>query len=569
MDQTAARKDTRQLTLVAVAVVSLTLLSFFQFPGHTYLQSDTQIYIPIFEHLWDPSVLAKDLIVERPHVKYTLYDEVSIALRKLTGSGFEEVLKLQQIATRALGIWGLYLAASAFGLSLPASLLCASVVALGATIGGPSVLSFEYEPVPRGFAVALIYLAIGLAATGRIMPAACVGAAAALYHAPTTAPFWIVFATVSWRTWRVFVPLVAAGLILWIASSLQAGPAEPQRFFDSIDPALEAVQRMRASYNWISIWWAAWLPHYVVLSAITLLVGRRVWPVTPPGMRPFVAGLPILGMLSVPFSYLALERAKWALMPQIQPMRALLFVTVIAVLLTTVAACLAVRKRRLWEAIAWFAVAYLVPVNRSVTEVPSLRGALVVAALAVATGVMLRRREWVAVGVSGAAFFAIPGLANVVNFPEFSSPQIDALAHWAHSSTSREAVFLFPKAARDPSPGVFRARALRAVYVDWKGGGQVNYYKELADTWWSRWQAVMAAPYRPRGEPIDYLVYEAKDRDARLHPAFENDRYVVYHKAEFSRLHSSGDAAAAPQRVGGDVRPGVGSAAGSGPAAEP
>ena len=61
------------------AIVILALLSFFQFPGHTWLQQDSQIYTPILEHLRDPSVLAKDMLVERPHVSFTVYDEVALA----------------------------------------------------------------------------------------------------------------------------------------------------------------------------------------------------------------------------------------------------------------------------------------------------------------------------------------------------------------------------------------------------------------------------------------------------------------------------------------------------------
>src|SRR3954470_8601625 len=89
--------------------VALALLSFFQFPGHTWLQQDTQIYVPILEHLRDPSVLRHDILVQRPHVAFTLYDEAALALRWLTGFGFREVLAAQQLVTRALGIWGLLL----------------------------------------------------------------------------------------------------------------------------------------------------------------------------------------------------------------------------------------------------------------------------------------------------------------------------------------------------------------------------------------------------------------------------------------------------------------------------
>src|SRR3954453_7506797 len=97
--------------------LALALLTFLQFPGHTWLQQDTQIYAPILEHLRDPSVLRNEILVEQPHVAYTLYDEVALGLRAATGLGFREVLTAQQIATRALGIWGLLLLAQAMGLT--------------------------------------------------------------------------------------------------------------------------------------------------------------------------------------------------------------------------------------------------------------------------------------------------------------------------------------------------------------------------------------------------------------------------------------------------------------------
>src|SRR5438046_4394570 len=96
---------------IGAAICALTLLSYFQFPGHTYLQADTQIYIPILEHLRDPAVLAKDLLVQKPHVSFTLYDEMAMALRKVTGLPFHQVLEGEQVVFRGLGIWGLFLIA--------------------------------------------------------------------------------------------------------------------------------------------------------------------------------------------------------------------------------------------------------------------------------------------------------------------------------------------------------------------------------------------------------------------------------------------------------------------------
>ena len=95
-------------------------------------------------------------------------------------------------------------------------------------------------------------------------------------------------------------------------------------------------------------------------------------------------------------------------------------------------------------------------------------------------------------------------------------------------------MFLFPDANRELYPGVFRAEALRAVYVDWKAGGQVNYFKDFGEQWWSRWQAVMAKPFQPADCAkfavlgIDYIVVKPEHKLPGRIPAFENSQFIVY-----------------------------------------
>src|SRR5947208_2119290 len=96
----------------AAACLAIALLTYFQFPGHTWLQQDTQIYEPILEHQRDPSVLRNDPIAtQQSHVAFTLYDETARFLLAVTASTFRTVLALEQIAARALGVWGIYLLA--------------------------------------------------------------------------------------------------------------------------------------------------------------------------------------------------------------------------------------------------------------------------------------------------------------------------------------------------------------------------------------------------------------------------------------------------------------------------
>src|SRR5204863_8993839 len=86
--------------------------------------------------------------------------------------------------------------------------------------------------------------------------------------------------------------------------------------------------------------------------------------------------------------------------------------------------------------------------------------------------------------VAVAAFFATPLLGGVVYYPQLHTPALAGLSAWARANTRRDAVFVFPGFNRDLAPGIFRSEALRAVYVDWKGGGQVNYLKDLGEQWW-------------------------------------------------------------------------------------
>src|SRR3982075_80265 len=128
--------------------LAFALLTFFQFPGHTWLQQDTQIYAPILEHLRDPGVLRNEILVEQPHLAYSLYDEVALGLRAVTGLGFREVLAAQQIATRALGVWGVLLLGGAGGVWSWAGGGGARGRSGGAGGAGPRVCASRRPPSP-------------------------------------------------------------------------------------------------------------------------------------------------------------------------------------------------------------------------------------------------------------------------------------------------------------------------------------------------------------------------------------------------------------------------------------
>ena len=397
------------------------------------------------------------------------------------------------------------------------------------------MLTFEYEPTPRAFAVPLLICGMGLAAHRQYLAAGIAGAVAFLYHAPTAVPFWAVFVALlalRRKPWGL-APLATAALVLTAAAWSQSGSGEAQAFFSRLTPSQEHLQRIRAASVWISTWPGGRILHYGILSGILLAAFARIRRVVPVDLGVFLMGLPALGLLSMPLSWLLLERWKWALIPQFQPLRALLFVALSLQFLTAVAGAYAVKRRRPFEAFGWFAVAYLLPFRAVTAEPFPLRRAGVVLALAAVTAFAAGISWRLAPAVAVAAFFAIPIVGGVVNYPRLHTPELAQLSQWARTSTPQDAVFLFPDASHALYPGVFRSEALRAVYVDWKGGGQVNYLKDFAEQWWFRWQLTMADGFKPADLPkygglgIAYVVLQPQNR-LPLPAVFENAKYVAY-----------------------------------------
>lgn len=535
---------------VVAALVLITLLGYLQFPGHTYLQSDTQIYVPILEHLRDAHVFANDIVATKPHVSYTVYDEVSLLLRGATGLDFQWVLEAQQFFFRFLGITGVLLIATSVGLTTRMALLAAAIIQLGATIGGPAVLTLEYEPVPRGFAVQLIIFSLGLFAHQRYRLAGIVAGVAVLYHPPTVLPLLATIAVMLiWpsedRTSRLAAlwPLAVAIPLLLILSRFQAGVSEKQVFFEHIDPALEAMQRYRAMYNWISMWPTFWFRQHVYLCLVSLAAVWRLRAVMNEQLRICFTVMPLYGLLSVPASYIVLDLWKWSIMPQLQPARAVLFVTLCATVGAAVAGIRAAQRRAFWEATLWFVVAYAVPANVRLEPdfadpLLARRALLVLALTALATFAawMEQRRGSVAAWVAAIVlpFFLTPDFGKIQNFPVLHTLELDDLSGWARAHTPQDSVFLFPDAGHGLQPGVFRVRALRAVYVDWKSGGQVNLLKHFAEEWWRRWHAVIPTSYQAPDFPlyaklqIDYIVLKTEHRLPDRQPEFQNAAYAVY-----------------------------------------
>lgn len=529
MGEAATRQDSGTVAAVAAALLLLLFGGFFWFPGHTYLQSDTQIYLPILDRLADPTLYEKDPVALRPHVAYTIYDEAALLLRRLTGLDFQYVLQFQQLVYRFAGLVGVYLLGRACGLAAPWAVLLASIYGLGATIYGPAVLIAEYEPVPRGYAVALLMLGVGLAAQERWLAAGCAVGWAILYHPPTTVPILVcsaiaIWATVQRRAWRAAIPVTVAIALVYLLSKLQAGHTEPQRFFSTISPGLEQLQQLRGSYNFVSIWFSRWIGHWLFILGVAIVAWWRLRAAVPPYVAALAWGLIAYSVAVVPASYLLLEKWKWGFMPQFQPVRAILFLALLAML----GAALNGIRAANWTSILWFAVAFRLSGSPDWVLIPTL----VFLGLGALTFVALRYWRPALAAVLVLPFYLIPNVARVSNYPALDHPEIHEAADWARANTPKDAVFEFADAGQALYPGLFRVYSKRALYVDWKGGGQVNLLEEFADEWWTRWNAVgqqkQADPAALAALGIDYIVVGPKHALAGREPVFRNSKYLVY-----------------------------------------
>jgi hypothetical protein len=92
---------------------------------------------------------------------------------------------------------------------------------------------------------------------------------------------------------------------------------------------------------------------------------------------------------------------------------------------------------------------------------------------------------------------------------------------------------------------VFRALSRRSLWADWQSGLIADTSEQAGQEWWSRWQAVMAAPYsteRLQGMlplPIDYYVLRRSNRLSNIKPVFSNSMYVAYDAQELRDTHGA------------------------------
>jgi len=296
------------------SVILLTGLGFFVFPGHTYLQADTQIYVPMMERIYNPALFYDDPMITHSHLELTAYDEIAVALRNYAGLDFESGLKLLQVLFRACAAAGLLLIGLRLGLAPAGTFFVAAIVILNAD--GLGIGIKEPEPVARSFALGLLLLAVGLAASGQFLWAGIATAVGFLIHPTTIAPFWGVAVFVVVR--RAARPVLLAPLFPAVGAPLllkhfQIGATESLDFFRWLDPFQVGLQRQYMASAYISEWDVKRILDGVCKCAVVAAGFWRLRERLRPPLRDWLWGFAAIAILSVTFSWMVLDQLHWAL----------------------------------------------------------------------------------------------------------------------------------------------------------------------------------------------------------------------------------------------------------------
>lgn len=485
----------RRALLLAFAFSAIVFVEFETVPGHTYLQGETQLYVPMLERLDTPGFLSRDLVATHPDLSYTVYDEITLFLHEAARLHFKAALFAQQVLCRTAAVVGVYLLVCSVGFGEVWALLISALINFGAFLPGPALHMVDPEPVPATFAFGLSLLAIGCLSRGKPLLSGLTGGIAFLYDPTIAAVVWIAiliafFADKNLRKLLRPTLTILAVFVLLLANlaQLQPGISDSEPLFSRIPADIAAILQARTPYAWTPYWAGHQIWIYLAILVCGFWATARVWPRMNRQTRWFFLLPPLLGVLSIPVSAVLLEQFDWWLLPRIQPARWLLFTVALSLIAGSIAGVQAFRLRSRAEAAAWFL--FVVAVI-AVTPMTAPRSAGI--------------GDWKAVA---------------------------GMARWAETNTWGSSLFAFPDAGSALYPGVFRAESRRAIWVDWESGTQSCYSGSLAATWNERWRNMehrRRSATRFRAElPVDYYVLKAPNRIPGMKPAFANADFVVY-----------------------------------------
>ena len=540
-----------RVPLLFLAIFVTAWLEFTVFPGHSYLQGDTQLYVPMLERMDAPGLLSRDLVATNPTLSLTAYDEATLLLHVVGKQPFRRALLAQEFVFRIAAIVGVFLLVRATGLSHLFAFVVAALVNLGATVAGPAVFLTDREPLPGPFALALTLLAMGLLVHGKPLLAGLAGGIAFLYDPVLAAPFWCVVLVAFWldRGMRAVVrPILPLFLVfvLLLANLAQLQPgtaAEP--IFTRISAQLARFQQIYTSPLYVSDWPAGEIYQLLALAVFGIWAATRCWPLLSGCFRWLVLGTALCGLLSIPLSFTLTDEGHYLWAARLQPARTLVYTAAACALLFALAGMRAILRRSPFESLGWFVLLFLLPLSRGVFDSVRLNNAervsqlsIAVALAALLTGLLLGfasgSARFVAIAAPAVAVLTLGYLPGLYPARVPATLATAELAKWADASTWGSSLFLFPDAGKAGYPSVFRAQSRHGLWVDWNTARGVAYSDTAAELWQTRWKSTMQNGFSTGHLqnmlplPIDYYVLRRRNELAGARHAFMNRDFVVY-----------------------------------------
>src|SRR5438270_3013647 len=251
----------RGALLIALGVAAITAFQFEVFPGHTYLQGATQLYVPMLERLDTPGYLSRDLVATHPSLTYTIYDEATLFVHNTAGADISQALIWQQILFRIAETVGVMLLLRSAGMSNWLALVLTLFVNIGASLAGPAAMLVDPEPVPAVFAVGLTIMGMGFLAQEKPLLAGFSAGAALVYDPVLAAAFWITVLVAFFcdrkmrKLLRPSLTILAVfALLLANLAQLQPGISDSTPIFSRLPAQSALIQQFRTPEVWVSLW---------------------------------------------------------------------------------------------------------------------------------------------------------------------------------------------------------------------------------------------------------------------------------------------------------------------------
>ena len=536
-----------RVPVLCLALFAAAWFEFSVFPGHSYLEGNTQLYLPMLERMDAPGFLSRDLVATNPTLALTAYDEVTLLLHEVGRQPFRRTLLGQEFIFRMAALLGVFLLLRSTGLSYLFAFVLSTVVNFGATIVGPAVFLTDREPLPGAFAFSLTLLAMGLLIHEKPLLAGVAGGLAFLYDPVLAMPFWCVLVAAFFLDKEIkylirpTLPIfLVFALLLANLAQLQPGTAADP-IFSRISAPLGLFQRTYTPYLYVSAWPSRELWQILALATLGVWAASRYWSLLNRVFRWLLLGTGLCGLLSIPFSFLLLDQAGFTWIARLQPTRTLLFTVAAAAVLFGLAGMRAILQRSAAESLAWFFLLFLLPVSHGIFDFTHFAIALALAALLTALlfACALKPLRFVTIAVPVIAAVAFSRLLSHNTTPIPMQRSLSELATWADGSTWGSSMFLFPDAGRASYPGVFRAQSRHPLWADWKSAQGVAYSESAARHWQDRWRDTMEDGFSAAKLetmlplPIDYYVLRKQNELANARPAFVNRDFVVYDAEDF------------------------------------